>query len=98
MPLGTRVSVCRRNAGDRRAGELEERLAGRGPQVQEEDIGGRMRRPQPHVAVPGRALEPRLEQLAAQQPGDPAVLEVDDTVLVPDVTEGDPDGEGSAPS
>ena len=59
-------------------------------------VGG-VRRPQPDVAVAGRALEPGLEQLAAQQPGDAAVLEVDDAVVVADVTEGDPDGERVGP-
>ena len=61
--------------------------------MQEEHVGGGVRGPEPHVAVAGGPVEARLQQLAAQQPGDPAVLEVDDAVLVTDVAEGDADGE-----
>src|SRR3954469_2762614 len=42
--------------GHRRPRELEERFAGRGAQVQEEDVGGGVRGPQPHVTVTGGAL------------------------------------------
>ena len=78
---------------DGRPRQLEQGLAGRRPQMQEQHVGGGVRGPQADVAVAGGPVEPGLEQLATQQPGDAGVVEVHGAALVADVTEGDPDGE-----
>ena len=70
--------VPRSGGGSRRPrsrGQLEQRLARRRAQVQEEDVGRAVRRPQPHVALADGAGRARLQQLAAQQPRDPAVVD-----------------------
>ena len=90
---GTSVSVCRRNAA----------TVARDSSNSASPEGARRCRKSTSVAAcaghsrtspsPAGPVETGLQQFAAQQPGDPAVLEVDDAVLVTDVAEGDPDGE-----
>ena len=69
-------------AGDDGAGQLEQRLARRRAQVQEQHVGRRVRRPDPDVALARGAVETGLEQLAADQPGD-ALVGVDGAVSSP---------------